>query len=156
MKPCCLLGLSAFLLFASSASAQVERIWLTHRTNDPSKIVVNWTTKKPGESQVRFGPTKDYGQLIGVSGFTTFHRVEIPVGKKDAEVHYSVNSDGQVSPDATFKTYPTDVLRVAVVANWQGKPKLQALMKDKIHLLLTAGDNIPDLHSKCAPSRMKP
>lgn len=137
------------LLLAAPAAAQVERIWLTHRSNDPSKIVVNWTTKMPGESQVRFGPTKDYGQLIGASGYTTFHRVEIPVAKKDAEVHYSVNSDGQSSPDAVFKSYPTDVLRVAVVANWQGKPDLQALLKDTPHLLLTAGDNVPDQWSTC-------
>ena len=144
-----ILALAAFWFSTGPAFAQVERIWLTHRSNDPSKLVVNWTTKMPGESQVRIGPTKDYGQLIGVSAYSKFHRVEIPVATKDAEVHYSVNSDGQVSPDAVFRSYPTDVLRVAVVANWQGKPKLQALMKDKIHLLLTAGDNIPDLWSKC-------
>ena len=50
----------------------------------------------------------------------------IPVAKKDAEVHYSVSSDGHVSPDAVFRSHPTDVLRVAVVANWQGKPNLKA------------------------------
>jgi hypothetical protein len=60
-----------------------------------------------------------------------------------------VGTGNQTSADAVFQGYPTDVLRVAVVANWQGKPNLQGLMKDKIHLLPTAGDNIPDLHSKC-------
>ena len=99
-----ILAVLALWFSTDPALAQVERIWLTHRSNVPSKLVVNWTTKMPGESQVRFGPTKDYGQLIGVSGFTTLHRVEIPLAKKDAEVHYSVSSDGQVSPDAVFRS----------------------------------------------------
>lgn len=145
----CLVSIVGVLLLTSPANAQVERIWLTHRTNDPSKLVVNWTTKSSGDSKVRFGPTKDYGQEVHVAGDTTLHHVEIPIPNKDAEVHYSVNSGKQVSADTVFTNYPTDVLRVAVVANWQGKPNLQSLMKDKIHLLLTAGDNIPDLWSKC-------
>ena len=82
-----ILALSAFWFSTGPASAQVERIWLTHRTNDPSKLVVNWTTKMPGESQVRFGPSKDYGQEVHVPGNTTLHHVEIPVAKKDAEVN---------------------------------------------------------------------
>ena len=136
------------LLLATLASAQVERIWLTHRTNDPSKIVVNWTTKTPADSKVRFGPTKDYGQEAHVPGSMTLHHVEIPLATK-GEFHYSVKTGDQTSPDAVVNCYPPDVLRVAVVANWQGKPNLQALLKDKINLLVTAGDNVPDLHSKC-------
>jgi hypothetical protein len=150
MKPSCLLA-AAFFLFVSvpPASAQVERIWLTHRTNDPSKIVLNWMTKMPGDSKVRFGLTKDYGQEVVVPGKNTLHHVEILLAKKDAVYHYSVSTGDQTSPDTTFRSYPTDVFRVAVVANWQGKPSLKALLKDDPNLLLTAGDNIPDLHSKC-------
>lgn len=33
-------------------AADIERIWLTHKTNDPSKIVVNWTSPKPGVTAV--------------------------------------------------------------------------------------------------------
>jgi hypothetical protein len=149
MKACYLLAVSGFLLLVPSAQAQVERIWLTHRSNDPSKFVVNWTTKSPGDSKVRFGLTKDYGQEVVVPGKTTLHHVEIPLAKKATVYHYSVSTGGQTSPDATLRTYPTDILRVAVVANWQGKPNLKALLKDDPHLLLTAGDNIPDLWSKC-------
>lgn len=146
-RPC--LAFIVSLVLPSLASAQVERIWLTHRTNDPSKIVVNWTTKTPGDSKVMFGPTKDHGREVRVVESVTLHHVEIPAAQKDAVVHYSVSSGEHVSPDATFRTYPSDVFRVAVVADWQGKPNLQALMKEKIHLLLTAGDNIPNLHERC-------
>src|SRR5262245_2592705 len=54
--------LSLPLLFASPATARVERVWLTHRTSDPSTLVVNWATKKASDSKVRFGPTEDHGQ----------------------------------------------------------------------------------------------
>lgn len=135
-------------IIAHSASAQVERIWLTHRSHDPSKLVVNWTTRQAGDSKVRYGPTKDYGHEMTVPGQRTVHHVEIPLPVK-GELHYAVHTGDQHSDDVVFKNYPGDVLRVAVVANWQGKPDLTAMMKDDIHLLLTAGDNIPDLWSKC-------
>jgi hypothetical protein len=38
---------------------------------------------------------------------------------------------------------------VAVVADWQSKPNLTAILKDNVHLLLTAGDNISNLHGLC-------
>ncbi len=148
----CFSSICVLLILTYPASAQVERIWVTHRTSDSTKLVVNWTTKMPGNSKVRFGPTKDYGQEVHVVGAATLHHVEISL-PKSGEVHYSVSTGDQVSADAVLPGYPTDVLRVAVVANWQGKPNLQALIKDRIHLLLTAGDNIPDLHSKCGVGR---
>ena len=141
---------TAFLLLSCSASdAQVERVWLSHRSNDPSKLVVNWMTTEPGESVVRFGRTSKYGQDVRVKESTTIHHVEIPLVELDGVYHYSVSTGGQSSKDATFKAYPTDVLRVAVAADWQGKPDLTAIMNDDVHLLLTAGDNISNTHQLC-------
>lgn len=134
-------SVAIFLLFPGLAFGQVERVWLTHKSKDPSKLVVNWQTKKSGNSEVRYGLTKDYGQKVTVDENATLHHVEIPLTEKDKTYHYSVTTGTDSSEDATFKAYPTDVLRVAVVADWQGKPKLDALINDDIHLLLTAGDN---------------
>ena len=71
------------LLPISVVQAQIERIWLTHRTNDPSKIVVNWTTEEPGSSVVRYGLTKQYDQEATVEGSRTLHHVEIPITERD-------------------------------------------------------------------------
>lgn len=136
-------------LLPQSAFGQVERVWLTHRSNDPSKLVVNWQTGKPGNSVVRYGLTKDYGQIVSVEENVTLHHVEIPLAEKGKTYHYSVTTGKESSEDATFKAYPTDTLRVAVVADWQAKPKLDVILKDDIHLLLTAGDNIDCLHRLC-------
>jgi hypothetical protein len=138
-----------FLLFPASVFGQVERVWLSHRSNDPGKLVVNWMTTNPGESVVRFGRTSKYGQDVRVKENTNIHHVEIPLVELDGVYHYSVRTGGQSSKDATFKAYPTDVLRVAVAADWQGKPDLTAIINDDAHLLLTAGDNISNTHQLC-------
>lgn len=130
-------------------SAEITRIWLTHQTNDPSKIVVNWMTEEPGESVVRFGLTADYGETVKIDEATLLHHVEIPLKHRDATYHYSVSTGDQTSKDAAFKAYPSDVLRVAVVADWQGKPDLSAIVKEDVHLLLTAGDNIAGIWQTC-------
>jgi hypothetical protein len=136
------------LIVCQPVSAEITRVWLTHRTN-PDKLVVNWQTDEPGNSVVRFGPSRDYTGTVAVEETVTLHHVEIPIPERDTTYHYSVSTGDQASPDATFKAYPTDVLRVAVVADWQGKPKLDAIQRDNVHLLLTAGDNIDCLHRLC-------
>ena len=136
-----------------AAAAEITRIWLTHKSNDPSKIVVNWMTDEPGESVIRFGLTGNYGETVRIDESTRLHHVEIPLKRRDAVYHYSVSTGDQRSADATFKAYPTDVLRVAVVADWQGKPDLSAIVKEDVHLLLTAGDNIARLWDKCGEGK---
>jgi len=133
----------------ATAGAEITRIWLTHKSNDTSKIIVNWTTALPGDSTVNFGTTADDTAEVRVDENRTLHHVEIPLKHRDAIYHYSVSTGDQRSADATFKAYPTDVLRVAIVADWQGKPDLSAIVKDDVHLLLTAGDNIARLWDKC-------
>lgn len=43
---------------------------------------------------------------------------------------------------ASFKAYPADELRVAVIADLQGTPGLAAVGRDDVHILMTAGDNV--------------
>ncbi len=147
------------LLFASSLvilnanEPSIDQIWLGHRSHDPGKLVVNWVSKEPGESIVRFGRTEEYGQEVRIANDTTLHHVEIPLAETGGVYHYSVQTGKQFSKDATFKGYPTDVLRVAVVADWQGLPDLSAIKKDNVHLLLTAGDNIKNIHQLCGDGK---
>ena len=147
------------LLFASSLvilnanEPSIDQIWLGHRSHDPGKLVVNWVSKEPGESIVRFGRTEEYGQEVRIANDTTLHHVEIRLEETGGVYHYSVQTGKQFSKDATFKGYPTDVLRVAVVANWQGLPDLSAIKKDDVHLLLTAGDNVKNIHQLCGAGK---
>lgn len=80
------------LLPTSAAPGQIERIWLTHRTTDPSKTVVNWTTEEPGSSVVRYGTTEQYDREVRIEGSTTLHHVEIPIPRRNTTYHYSVST----------------------------------------------------------------
>ena len=144
--------LLTFISHTASAT-EITCIWLTHKSNDPSKIVVNWMTNEPGDSVVRFGLSAEYGETVRIKEDTKLHHVEIPLKHRDTHYHYSVSTGDQRSKDASFKAYPTDVLRVAVVADWQGKPDLSAIVKNDVHLLLTAGDNIARLWDKCGEGK---
>lgn len=145
------LAATLLLLFLArqSASAEITRIWLTHRSNDPSAIVVNWETVKPGNSVVRYGTSNDEMRIVAVEESVTLHRVEIPLDDKGVTYYYAVSTAGESSAEAAFNGYPAKGLRVAVVADWQGKPNLDAIVRDEPHLLLTAGDNIDCLHRRC-------
>lgn len=139
----------ALLAVGRPSDAEITRVWLSHRTNDPSRIVVNWETETPGNSVVHFGPNADALQTVTVDEQVTLHHVEIPLAPDQEIYHYRVATGNDRSADATFRGYTGSELRVAVVADWQRRPKLDSLLRDAPHLLLTAGDNIASLHPRC-------
>jgi hypothetical protein len=87
--------------------------------------------------------TEEYGAVARIDESVTLHHVEIPLHERDVTYHYRVVTGSDSSFDASFKGYPSDCLRVAVVANWHRKPKLDAIQRDDVHILMTAGDNVP-------------
>jgi hypothetical protein len=140
-----------FFFVASTVSATpIERIWLTHATSDPSKIVINWETDAPSDSVVEFGTSEALGQRVASEARVTLHHVEIPLEQRDVIYHYRVRSGEDVSTVSTFKGYPTKDLRIAIVGDWGYAPgkDVNAIVQDDVHLLLTVGDNVASLHEK--------
>ncbi|HEY1048466.1 MAG TPA: fibronectin type III domain-containing protein [Prosthecobacter sp.] len=132
-------------------SAPIERIWLTHASNDPSNIVINWETDTPATSVVEYGTAAD--ALTGHASSdekVTLHHVEIPLKQRDFVYHYRVRSGEDSSPVASFKGYPSKEMRVAIVGDWGFAlaKDVSALAKEDVHLLITVGDNVPSLHEK--------
>lgn len=142
---------SLFLLLTTTlAAAPIEQVWLTHASNDPSKIVINWETDTPDGSVVEFGTSAVLGWQVRLDEQVTLHHVEIPLEQRDVVYHYRVRSGGDASEVFRFKGYPTKELRIAMVGDWgfaKGKD-LASLMKDDPHLLVTLGGNVLDLHGK--------
>jgi hypothetical protein len=128
--------------------AEGWRIWLSHRSNDPSSIVISWQTDLPGDSVVYYGVANEEEHRQAQDENVTLHHVEIPLVKKDCIYQYRVETNGKASPTYSFKGYPTGELRVAVVGDWGWAKNndLSAIVHDDIHLLITAGDNVPNLH----------
>lgn len=148
-----ILFISLIIFPSVGSTAEIQRIWLTHKTNQPHKIVVNWLSDLPGDSIVNYGLSPETMETVRIDESTNLHHVEIRLPHRDTIYHYSVKSGNQRSSAASFKAYPTDRLRVAIVADWQSQPDLASLIKDDVHLLLTAGDNINNLWQKCGPGQ---
>jgi hypothetical protein len=139
----------AFAVAAGVARGQVERVWLTHGSNTTDWITVNWQSAGPGPAEVRYGPGPDCALRAASAGTGTLHHVAIPAGAGGPVRHYRVTAPGGDSPVCTLRAPPVDELRVGVVANWHGRPALDALLRDGVHILATGGDNIPNLHGRC-------
>lgn len=132
------------MCLALSAQAQVEAVWLTHRSSTPERTVVNWKSVAPGPSRVWYGAGADCSREARVEGERTLHRVEIATPQRGADVYYRVETGRQQSETLRFQTCPDDGVRVAVVGDWgyAGRPDLTALKADRPHLLMTVGDNV--------------
>lgn len=76
------------LVYVGALPAQVERIWLTHKSPAPDHVVINWETAQPGNSVVRFGPTPELGQSRTVEENVTLHHVEIPLAPGPLRCYY--------------------------------------------------------------------
>src|SRR4051812_16043100 len=104
---------SFIALAAITARAEdIQRIWLTHQTHDPSKIVVNWQTAEAGDSTVEYGDSPALGQSVRSGDAVTLHHVEIPLAHRDGVYHYRVRSGAQASPVYSFAGYPAQDFRV--------------------------------------------
>ena len=135
-------------LISTPAHAQVERVWLTNQTSDPQSVVINWETTAPTASVVHYRSGDQKGEAVE-PGERTLHHVEIPTPQAGALYTYSIGDGPDQTAEASFKTPPAKgELRVAVVGDWgfaKGKD-LVALKKEDVHVLMTAGDNVPSLH----------
>lgn len=143
-------GVAGVLL---TAQAQVEAVWLTHRSATPEKTVVSWKSVRPGPSRVAYGADAACGQTASVAGERSVHHVEIDTPQRGATVFYRVETGDQKSEPHSFQTCPEDGVRVAIVGDWgyAGRPDLTALKADKPHMLMTVGDNVSDIINRKQP-----
>lgn len=146
-------ALFTVLFLASAASAAdspaIQRIWLTFQREEPTHITVNWETESPCGSEIRFGTHPKLGTVYSDEEQVTLHHMEIPIPQKDVFYFYQVGWGDEASATHNFKGMPSEELRIAVVGDWGfAQPDLAALIKDDVHVLMTAGDNVGSLHQK--------
>ncbi|QDT15368.1 hypothetical protein [Alienimonas californiensis] len=130
----------------AAAGAAISAVRWGYGPAGPEQLALRWETDRPAASAVRFGPPGAPAEERRVEGERRRHEVTVPAGRTGA---YQVSGpDGWSSP-APLPAAPAEELRVAFVANWQGRPDLSALLADDPHLLVSAGDQVADLHSGC-------
>jgi hypothetical protein len=148
------IGLAAALLLCGiAARAQVEVVWLTHKSPTPEKTIVSWKSAIAGPSCVFFGTDTACTREVRIDGERILHHVEIPTPDRGATVFYRVETGSQKSGIYSFKTCPEDGVRIAVVGDWgyANRPDLSALKADKPHMLMTVGDNVASIINPAMP-----
>src|SRR4051794_12092613 len=99
-------------LNVAAPAVGIERIWLTHQSAQPDKLVVNWESRSPGDSIVEFGSTPALGEQVKESAIASVHHVEIPLRERGGTYHYRVRSGEEASEIYRFKSYPEEELRI--------------------------------------------
>lgn len=154
---CGMLLLVALSIHTSPARAdeRIDAIWLTCDRPILDRVVVNWVSDEPGESELLV--RRDGGQIERFVALGSGHhyRAAIPLDGASLPDHlqYCVRTGPVYGPWSTLAVPAGKQLRVAVVANWHRHVSLRALEADRPHLLLTAGDNIPNLYERCGSGR---
>ncbi len=130
------------------ADPPITRIWLTHASHF-GDVTVNWETDAPSDSSVEFGQSKELGARVEDPAKVTLHHVEIPADTAKPSWFYRVRSGTQASEVRRVKGYADEVARIAIVADtgYMKRDWGDVVLKDDPHLLLSAGDNVGDLHS---------
>lgn len=141
---CCAILVASLLTNLPAHADYITRIWLTHPTRDASTLMVNWETDTPGPSRVEYGPAESLGHQCASDAPVILHHVEIPF-PAEGILHYRVSTGSQCSAIHTVKSYSGELLRIAVAADWQDQPRLDGLLSDDPHLLLSCGDLIAGL-----------
>ena len=140
---------AAVMLLAMQLPAEIPRVWLTHQSDDPNKVVVNWETAQPEPSILQYGESHGTCSAVSVEGLTTLHHVPIKLWQKDTPYLYHIGNSWINEIDVSrVKGSPSKELRVVVVGDLHAniKPLAAAILHDDPHLILTAGDNVPSLH----------
>lgn len=146
-------SLAIFFFLPVTVYAQIHAVWLNFKRHEPTHIVVNWATDTLSNSWICWGNTPAYGHMLKIEERTTLHHIEIPLDGMVGEwVYYKVGSGLQESGSLKFRNYPQrkDSLRIAVVANvGYMRGTLMNIEKEAPDILMTCGDNIPNLHLTC-------
>lgn len=133
---------------AAQPAPSIGRIWLSHASHDISRVSVCWETAEAADSVVEYGATDQLGQCARDDRPTRLHQIEVPAPAADGPWYYRVRSGPAASPVIRAQGREPDAFRAAIVGDvgFAKSDWARAILRERPHLLLSAGDNIPSLH----------
>lgn len=143
---------------AEAASPPITRIWLSHVSPDPGRMTISWETERDGDSVVEYGPTEALGSVQRREEAVRLHQTEIPIPVPAGPWFYRVRSGAMISAIVKARGYDDKELKVAVVGDLgYAKGKWQeAILREQPHLLLSAGDNVGEVHAPAIEGKPRP
>ena len=139
---------SALSLPACAGFCEIDAVWLTYNAEEPSRIVLNWTTSAPSESRAEYGATAALGSRIVSNKKKTLHFAEIPLSNARGEIFYKISGGGGAEFSAKInKLAASGVFKAAVLGNlgYVENVDFGAIAADKPDIVFTCGDNIRKL-----------
>ncbi len=123
------------------------RIWITPTNDELGKLTIHWQIAgSPAQSGIQFGRVDDGMEEMPARKEHGIFRADVDVAAWGVDWQYQID-DGAIRP---LRGLDKREIRVVAVADWHGnaRPGVGAILKDKPHLLVTAGDNVSSLHAK--------
>lgn len=133
----------------AGAPPPITRIWLSHVSPDPGRMTISFDSVRDGDTVVEYGPTEALGETHRRDEATRLHQAEVKIPVPHGSWFYRVRSGEQASAIIKTRGYDEKELKVAVVGDLgYAKGKWQeAILREQPHLLLSAGDNVGEVHS---------
>lgn len=145
-----ILFVSTFVLCAVASSLRAEpiqRIWLSHSSGNTQELTINWESEAPTDAVVEYGDSEGLGQRVTGEDKARRQHVVVPFAPGTGRLYYRVGSGDSASAIYSVQRYPEDEFRVAIIGDWGSGRKLleEGLPRDAPHILMTVGDNVPNL-----------
>lgn len=123
---------------------QVPRVWITPSLQEDNRFTFHWQSDAVPPPPLLAGYPANALKVIPVTASGGAFRATIEGGRPGEGLIYRIGD----APPRTLRAWDPELLRIAIVGDWHGnaKPGSEAILRDKPHLLLTAGDNVTDLH----------
>jgi len=138
--------------FGTVAFGAISGVWLTHASDTPERVVINWLTDTPAPTTVKYGADAASLKTAGSGKIETLHRAEVEYPKDGAALIYEISDESGRAERFTANPYPQrkGVLKVVFIGNlgYAPDPNFSAIAADKPNLIITCGDNVANLHEK--------
>lgn len=131
------------------------RIWLSFGSGDPSRVTVCWEMPTESDGAVEFGVSQALGNEVQTKGMAIRHQLEIRLPATAGPWFYRVRAGVRHSRMIRVDGWEDRILRIAIVGNigLSKKPWQAAVLRERPHVLMTVGDNVPSLHTGSAPAK---
>lgn len=133
----------------TAAAPAITRIWLSHVSPDPGRMTISFESARDGDTVVEYGATEALGETQRRDEAVRLHQAEVKIPVPHGQWFYRVRSGEQASAIIKTRGYDEKELKVAVVGDlgyatgkWQ-----DAILREQPHLLLSAGDNVGEVHA---------
>lgn len=136
--------------------SNVTRVWLSQASPDARRVTISWQSTADEDSHVEVAATANGAGAVRTARDekVRHHALEVTPPVEHGPWFYRVGGAGTFTPWIKARGVDADEFRAVIVADlgYAKQPWAEAVMRQDPHLVLTAGDNVPQLHEGGRPA----